>query len=120
MLCGHRADDLHLYVLEQQLDKEEAVFVAEPHVYHPGWSHLGKEEVVDKIKGLIYGQAIGDAFGRQPFGVYRADHPTRSCCPFLPLGLATEFFNKQTCEDAYGPEGPKGYDDIVQDSHRSR
>jgi ADP-ribosylglycohydrolase len=55
------------------------------------------EDVVDKIKGLIYGQAIGDAFG-----------------------LATEFFNKQTCKDAYGPDGPKGYEDIVQDLHRNR
>jgi len=51
---------------------------------------------LDKLKGVIYGQAIGDA-----------------------LGLGTEFM---TYEDIakYYPHGLKHYDDIVRDRHRSR
>lgn len=50
----------------------------------------------DKLKGVIYGQAIGDA-----------------------LGLATEFMDDAEMAQKY-PNGVNDYSDIYQDAHRSR
>ncbi|MCZ2101174.1 MAG: ADP-ribosylglycohydrolase family protein [Chitinophagales bacterium] len=50
----------------------------------------------DKIKGLFYGQAIGDA-----------------------LGLGTEFLSKKDISIHY-PDGLSDYAQIIQDKHRSR
>lgn len=52
--------------------------------------------IENKIKGLIFGQAIGDAFG-----------------------LGTEFMSKSEIHSHY-PDGFHHYDQIVQDDHRKR
>lgn len=55
-----------------------------------------EDAIIDKIKGTIYGQAIGDA-----------------------LGLGTEFMNDDEMAQKY-PNGITHYSDIFQDRHRSR
>ena len=54
------------------------------------------EDIKDKIKGIIFGQAIGDA-----------------------LGLGTEFLTKKQVAELY-PEGYNHYDQMVRDKHRKR
>ncbi len=53
-------------------------------------------KVFESVKGLFYGQAIGDA-----------------------LGLGTEFMSKEEVIRHY-PEGLMAYDQIIEDNHRSR
>ena len=54
------------------------------------------EKQIDKIRGTIYGQAIGDA-----------------------LGLGTEFMDKGQIQEHY-PFGLKEFNEIIQDKHRKR
>ncbi len=54
------------------------------------------EQFTDKVKGTIYGQAIGDA-----------------------LGLGTEFMSDEEMASKY-PNGITHYNDIFQDWHRKR
>eukprot|EP00026_Physarum_polycephalum_P002884 Phypoly_transcript_02893.p1 GENE.Phypoly_transcript_02893~~Phypoly_transcript_02893.p1 ORF type:complete len:395 (+),score=66.58 Phypoly_transcript_02893:1362-2546(+) len=63
----------------------------------PNASVLPKEVLVDKIKGVIYGQAIGDA-----------------------IGLATEFMKRQECVEYYGKYKYISYKAFHNDFHRSR
>jgi ADP-ribosylglycohydrolase len=66
-------------------------------VFQDNWSKLSRDVITDKIKGIIYGEAIGDA-----------------------LGLATEFMTQKEAVRYYGKDGPKEYSKIIQDFHRSR
>jgi len=64
-------------------------------------SKLSKEEFIDKIRGLVFGAALGDAFG-----------------------LATEFMDKNEAKKEYGKGeiqfGTRGTIPFRRDSHRSR
>lgn len=33
------------------------------HVFSESWSKLTREDIIDRVKGVVYGQAIGDALG---------------------------------------------------------
>ena len=57
---------------------------------------MDKELLLDRVKGTIYGQAIGDA-----------------------LGLGTEFMDDDEMARKY-PNGITYYTDIYQDRHRRR
>ena len=52
------------------------------------------EQQINRIKGVFFGQAVGDA-----------------------LGLGTEFLNKQQIAKYY-PDGLSEYAQIIQDNHR--
>jgi hypothetical protein len=58
-------------------------------------SALSREELIDKVKGIIYGNCIGDA-----------------------IGLATEFMNKTEANMYY--VRPLNFEDCHSDQHRNR
>ena len=60
-------------------------------------STLSKEQIIDKIKGIIYGAALGDA-----------------------IGLATEFMSKEEAAKFYPSPLNFSFADIVHDEHRDR
>lgn len=98
--------------VDESAAKEQSAIT---HVFDKSWSKLPKDEIVDKVKGVIYGQAIGDAFGRQA-----KTHVTNSKINFVLIsGLATEFLSRKAARKHY-KTGPSGYSDIIQDFHRSR
>ena len=66
-------------------------------VFQPDWApNSNRKVVIDRIRGCIYGNALGDA-----------------------MGLATEFMSKADAAKCYKKPGPIQFSDIAQDFHRS-
>jgi len=68
-----------------------------PQVCLGAYTQLQEEELVDKLKGVVWGAALGDA-----------------------VGLATEFMSKAEAQAAYNASAKLGPSSRVADSHRSR
>ncbi|KAI6657941.1 ADPribosylglycohydrolase superfamily protein [Oopsacas minuta] len=67
-------------------------------LFKPDWAPgLSREVIIDRIKGCIYGNALGDA-----------------------MGLATEFLSRDELKKKYPKPGPIPFSDIVLDFHRYR
>ena len=65
-------------------------------LFKPGWAPtVSRDVVIDRIRGCIYGNALGDA-----------------------MGLATEFLSKAEANKQYPGTGPIHFSKIAQDFHR--
>merc|ERR1712008_108493 len=71
--------------------------IGPPHVECGNHSYLARDELVDKIRGLVWGAALGDA-----------------------TGLCTEFMSKEEASQKYADISKVGPGSRVQDRHRSR
>ena len=68
------------------------------HVFDESWSKLHKDVIIDKIKGVIYGQAIGDAFGMD----IMSNIITTCSCKYYPHTITC-----RTCYGVYKSQGGK-------------